>query len=192
MSLLRYLPLLLAVVGFVCVPGCGEPEETATHDESHSDHGGHGTPESLADAVHILGEQSKVISTAFTAGTPDDAHGALHEVGSTLQMLPGLAMKAGLEGEKLDELKAATTDLFDAFGALDEVMHGGEEISYDQVKDKIESAMAVLAKFDSHEGHDEHGDHDEGHDEHGDHDEGHDEDHDEHGDHDDGHGEDHK
>lgn len=178
MSILRSVSLLLALAGFVSISGCAETEDATSHSESHAGHGSHSTPESLSAAVHMLSEQASVISTAFAAGSPDDAHGALHEVGSTLELLPELAQKEGLEGEKLAEVKTATTDLFEAFGALDEVMHGGDEISYDEVKGKIESAMAVLEKFDSHEGHEDHSEHGD-HAEHGDHDEAHADGHDE-------------
>ncbi len=152
--------LCIASVGLVgCAPETTTQEATS---DSHSEE--HVHPETFADALAILTQQQTAISEAFAAGDPEAAHEPLHEVGHTLELLPELAKSAGVDEEAQAAISSATEELFTAFGGLDEVLHGGEEIGYDDVKDQITSAMAALADVsipegdhaDGHEGHEDH------------------------------------
>lgn len=165
---LKFAPVMLCVatIGFV---GCAPQEtdgDTATAD-SHSDE--HAHPESFASAIDTLIEQKDQIATAFAAGDPESAHNPLHEIGHTLELMPGLAKDAGLGEEALQVVSSATEELYDAFGKLDEVLHGGAETSYDDVKDSITAAMtsissvAPASEHGSHSSEHAEGEHGEGH-----------------------------
>lgn len=155
---LNLVPVVLCITALGLV-GCTPKESdsdtsTASHTEEHVH------PESFAAAIDTLIEQKDAIATAFAAGEPESAHNPLHEIGHTLELIPDLAKKAGLGEEALQSVSSATEELYDAFGKLDEVLHGGEQISYDDVKDSITAAMTSLssvAPADEHSG--EHGSH---------------------------------
>ncbi|GAB5402243.1 MAG: hypothetical protein Aurels2KO_04740 [Aureliella sp.] len=153
--------LCIASVGFVgCAPETAQNIETESHGDEHVH------PESFADALAVLSEQQKSISEAFMAGDPDAAHEPLHEVGHTLELLPDLAKEAGANEEAQTAISAAVEELFTAFGSLDEVLHGGEEISYDDVKDQISTAMESLSGVSVPDGEHAEG-HGDGHEEEG-------------------------
>lgn len=167
--------LCAATAGLVgCAP---ETAQDTVATDSHSDE--HVHPETFSAALAMLTKQQEAIAEAFAAGDPEAAHEPLHEVGHTLELLPELAKEAGLDEEALAAVTTATGELFEAFGGLDEVLHGGEDLSYDDVKDKITTAMGALSSMpvgDGDEGHGDHegnheGEHAEGHDSHAGHDE---------------------
>lgn len=141
--------VMFLCLGLLGLSGCENKTESgvkkpAAGDAAQDghDHGDHKHPETLAEAVTQLEEYKTTIKTAFEGGKPEDAHGALHDIGHLLESIPGLAAK-NAEGDA-DAVKAAVEDLFDAFGALDETMHGGEDIKYETVAEKIDAAVAVI------------------------------------------------
>jgi hypothetical protein len=74
----------------------------------------------------------------------DTAHDPLHEVGPLLENLPKLAGQAGLNAEDLATAKAAITAMFEAYGQLDQAIHGDKEVDYESVRDKLDQGMADL------------------------------------------------
>jgi hypothetical protein len=85
------------------------------------------------------------ICKAFADGTPDDAHDALHEVGHSLEELPGLAAKEGdLTAEQLSAVETAVEALFDGFGELDGTLHGGGEVDIKELEEKLSQALEKL------------------------------------------------
>ncbi len=116
------------------------PEDDHDHDHQH--------PETFAAAMEQLGEFKSQIQTAFTTGTPDDAHDALHEIGHVLGELPELAGKVTDDAAKKEAVAAATEKLFNAYEKLDASMHGGDEVKYDALQADIDEAFATLEGID--------------------------------------------
>ena len=174
----RFKNLSALLIGFglmLAGAGCGEgtgktAAPTATDDHDH-DHGhGHEHADSYAGVLAELSELQSVVQKAFTDGDPDSAHDALHEVGHVLELTVAMAQKEGSSKERLEEVTVAVESLFEAYGAIDKGMHGGEKMAWSDVSADVETAMAVLKEGveDGH-GHDEHEGHDESHKDHGDH-----------------------
>lgn len=164
--------LVLALM-FPTMVGCGSGEgateakqSEAEHDhgEEGHDHGAHGhsEPKNFGEALAKVEAMKVAICEAFTAGKPDDAHGDLHEVGHALEGLPDLASKAGeLSDEAMEKVNASVEAMFDAFGQLDDTMHGGPEVEIADVEKKLTDAIAELKELvghdHDHEHEDEHG-----------------------------------
>ncbi|MEP3481183.1 MAG: hypothetical protein ABJZ55_18230 [Fuerstiella sp.] len=175
----------------LCLAGCATEEESqlpvmADGHEGH-DHGDHAHAETVGEAFHELTELYTTVKTAFAADDSDTAHGPMHEVGHVLQEVKELASKSELTAEAKATVDQQVEILMDAYGDVDNTMHGKDGSLYSEVSDKVDAAMAALktalGELAEHDGDHDHGDHD-----HGDHD--HDgEDHDDHdhkeGDHDD-------
>jgi len=102
--------------------------------------GGPPMPATYAEAV----EQLAGMVTRITAGLADDdvdsVHDELHDVGNALENVEQLAKKS----EQSEDSLAAVDQLFDAFGAIDEKLHGEPGKDYDEVKDDIDAAMKTL------------------------------------------------
>ncbi len=145
---LRIVGVLLCLAASSGLVGCKDSGESSgspaaaggdTHDDEHEH------PTTLAGALETLLKQKETIQKAFEAGDPESAHDPLHEIGHTLELIPEMAAKVESLGEEGQAaVKTAVDDLFDGFTALDEVMHGGKEISYADVGTKIDDALAVL------------------------------------------------
>lgn len=145
--------------------------------------GGQSAP--YASAVSSLEQHDKKIREAFQIGKPENAHDSLHEVGNILDKFPKLVDSTSLSHSDRDAAKQAADELLDAYTELDLVLHDGEEISYDEVSEKIAANLAVLkdkvaAAGDGgtdivspdgqpghgHGPHGDHSDHDHAHDDH--------------------------
>lgn len=185
----------------LCLAGCANEEEAplpvmADGHEGH-EHGDGGHAETVGEAFHQLTELYETVKTGFAEDDTDAAHGPMHDVGHVLEELKELADASELPADAKTTVGEQVEVLMDAYGAVDNVMHGKEGSEYSEVSDKVDAAMAALktalgelAEHDGHhdhegEGHDhdgeDHDDHEEGdHDEH-DHKEGEhdDDDHDE-------------
>ena len=125
----------------------------ADHQDGDQDHEGHEhqsgdssqpAPADFAAAVAELQQQYEGIRDAFRSGEKDKADGPLHQVGHTLEALPDLAAKAKLGEQDLAAAKSAAKVMFEAYGKIDEAIHGGQEPDYDSVADKLDKAMADL------------------------------------------------
>ncbi len=64
-----------------------------------------------------------------------------------LEAIPTLADKQSLSEADEEAVKKAVDTLFDAFGQIDEKVHGDGEPSYTPYAEKIESAIGTLQSF---------------------------------------------
>ena len=125
----------------------GHSEDEHAHegeDEGHGHEGGHHgeMPATFDEAFESLSEMKDSICKAFADGTPQDAHGALHNVGNLLNALPDLvAAKGDVAPEQMSKVEAAVEQLFDGFGALDGTLHGGAEVKIDDLDKKLTDAL---------------------------------------------------
>lgn len=129
--------------------GCSETADppapktaSAKTQEPDSAEGNH--PQTFEEAVKAVVSIDDTIKKAFAAKDDDAAHGPLHKVGHLLEDLNGLAEKADMSDEQRKSVKAAVEKLFEAFGAVDEKMHGEEGKTYDDVASLIEENLKVL------------------------------------------------
>ena len=137
----------LLTVSFV---GCGGKSETPSDappisiDELEDTHEGHSHADNYPEAVAELDEMREQIEQAFAAGDIDGADGPIHEVGHVLEELVSLAKQQGVDDEALAAIGSAVEKLFDAFGRVDEKIHGGEGADYADVKAEIDAAFVEL------------------------------------------------
>jgi len=113
------------------------------HDHGH-DHEHEHEHESLAAALTELTKLRDTIRDGFAKNDIDAAHDPLHEVGHVLEEIPELAEKEKLPAEAITIIKASVEELFDAFGAVDKGMHGGESVKYSDVSGKIDAAVTAI------------------------------------------------
>lgn len=142
------LVLCFSVAAFV---GCGDTTDESNggdNTESHDghDHGDeHAHAESFAEALEEVKEMKTKICKAFSDGTPDDAHDALHDVGHALEELSKTAGKeADVTPEQLEKVKTQVEALFEGFAKLDGVMHGGPEVKIEDLEKDLTAAITEL------------------------------------------------
>ncbi len=143
------IKLVIVVFMFTFVMGCKPGPNAKTvaeggHEEHDHDHGGGKHPESLSEAIDAIAKSGTLILNAFKSGSPDDAHGELHEIGHLIESLPALGEKSGLTPEANATIASANEKLMDAFGKLDETLHGGAAQNLDEISQKVESSLAEL------------------------------------------------
>lgn len=120
-----HLPTIVWLLGLGLAAGsigCAQktpPSPTTAHAPEHE-----ARPDSYAAAVAQIREHGATIARAYSAGTPDEAHEALHEVGHLLGLLPELAGDTGMQGEDRQAVQDASRQLMEAYGKLDQLMHG--------------------------------------------------------------------
>lgn len=137
----------LLTVSFV---GCGGQPETPSDappisiDELEGLQGEHAHADNYPDAVAELDGMREQIEQSFAAGDIDGADGPIHEVGHVLEEVVSLAKKQGLDDDALAAVGSAVEQLFDAFGRVDEKIHGGEGADYADVKAEIDAAFVEL------------------------------------------------
>jgi hypothetical protein len=120
-------------------------QEEAQADTSDSDVSPHADTANFRATLADIQAMKSEICKAFADGTPDDAHDALHEVGHSLEELPGLAAKEGdLTAEQLSAVETAVEALFDGFGELDGTLHGGGEVDIKELEEKLSQALEKL------------------------------------------------
>lgn len=164
--------LLIASMFAVALTGCPAstpPGPAAGGGDGHEGHEhDHSAPTSLVDAYEKIEHMSEDIKVAFEAGTPKEAHDALHDVGMAIDALPKLGEEAGIEAK--EDLERVKSDLMQSFMKLDGVLHNQDEVAWGDVSETIESAMEKLhAMLPEHE-HADHGDDHADEDGHADHD----------------------
>ena len=129
--------------------GCAQktpPSPTTAHA-----HENEARPDSYAAAMAQIREHGATIAQAYSAGTPDEAHEALHEMGHLLGLLPELAGDTGMQEEDRQAVQDASQQLMEAYGKLDQLMHGAAADKSAQaadtfagVADDITAATKVL------------------------------------------------
>lgn len=135
--LLLYLCLLLVV-------GCtNEPADT--NGETPAPEGPKG-PASYAEGVEALEGYVTQIRTAFEAGTPHDADGAIHDAAHACKAMAQLIKDAGMSEEASKEANGAVEKVMAGLNTLHVGMHqqGEEPVGYDEAKDDLEGGLESL------------------------------------------------
>jgi hypothetical protein len=122
----------------------GRPPMSIDDLERDTDH--HEHAETYNAAVVELDAMRQQISDAFAAGDIEAADGPIHEVGHVLEDVVDLARKENFSAEAIAEINSAVESLFDAFGRVDERIHGGEGATYDEVQSQIDTAFETLRR----------------------------------------------
>ena len=141
--------LIGSVALFGC-PGCGSGDRadqsgTVSNQDGDHDHDhDHPAPEGFAAEVAVLRGHFETIRDALGENDVSTAHDPLHEVGHLLENLPKLADQAGLNAEDLATAKAAITAMFEAYGQIDQAIHGDKDVDYESVREKLDQGMADL------------------------------------------------
>ena len=68
----------------------------------------------------------------------------MHKIGHTIGDLKIGAKNDGYDQASLDSIHTESETLIDAFGSLDESLHGGEEKSYEDIESMVDQAMAKI------------------------------------------------
>lgn len=121
------------------------PVSTEELEHMHSDDHAHAS--TYAEAITHIEKLNTDISAAFTAGKGVDADAQVHEIGHALEDVISLAKKSALSEEDQVAVGTAVESLLDAFGKIDEKLHGGDGANYEDVATDITTAMDVLKKF---------------------------------------------
>lgn len=128
-------------------------EHDHDHDHDHSDDLDIGaltpiepapTPESFDAGVDQLVSLRDTVAKGFADEDIDSIHGELHSVGNLLESVETLVQSSELTDNQKKEAAAAIEKLFDAYGSVDEKLHGGEGKDYAEVKDEIDMAIETL------------------------------------------------
>jgi hypothetical protein len=145
---------LIASLALLGSSGCGSGDHgdhPPTAAQQHGDHDDdqdhdHAAPEDFGSGVAVVRGHFETIRDALgkTDVDLDTAHDPLHEVGHLLETLTKLADQANLSAEDLVKAQAAITAMFEAYGQIDQSIHGGEQVDYESVRDKLDKGMADL------------------------------------------------
>jgi hypothetical protein len=161
LKLFRFYALSLSVVTGLVLAGCDAPaaktspakntQNADSHDHAGEkgdahDHDHDHSNLSLADTVKEIDGFRKTIADALAANDAEKAHDPLHEIGHLIEGLPAAGTKASLSEADQAELTKSADALMEAFGKIDEGMHGKEEVKYSSVSEQIDKAMEVLRK----------------------------------------------
>ena len=134
-------------------------DSKAAHDHSHDGHDhGHDhdhdhkeTAASPADALKSTLEKAiaatQKIFDAGAGGKVEDAHDELHDIGHFLESLPELAKKAALDTASQEAVNKASKSLFEVMGKIDELLHDGKEVKFDEFKADMEAGLSELKKI---------------------------------------------
>ena len=146
------MPGNIHLIALTCIMaitiGCKPNADTADSGKADAGHTEKDlTPATFADALKQLTVHKTNIQVAFEKSDPESAHDDLHDIGHLIESLEKLAKSSGVSESDLAEVKASADSLFDAYGKLDEMMHGGDEVAYKDLADKIDAALLALHKF---------------------------------------------
>lgn len=101
-------------------------------------------PENLSEGVQQLVAMRDSIAAGFADNDVDSVHDELHSVGDLLENIEGLIKSSSLTADQKTNANAAIKKLFDAYGAVDESLHGDGGKEYDVVSGDIDSAVTTL------------------------------------------------
>lgn len=104
-------------------------------------------PETYAEAIALVVKLQLQIKETLAAGDIEAADIPLHAIAHVLEELPVLAHKQSLSEADEEAVKKAVDALFDAFGQIDEKVHGDGKPAYAPYAEKIESAIGILQSF---------------------------------------------
>ena len=134
-QLTKFIFAALVIAGLVAFQGC----EPAT-----------GNKEKVAKAPTFkelateLVEMRNRIRDGFATNNMEMAHGPLHEVGHVLEKIATAAATENLSADKMEIVRTAKEELFEAFGQGDLTLHGKEGKTYDEVKDSVDAALKQI------------------------------------------------
>jgi hypothetical protein len=116
------------------------------HDHDHHHHGdsSHELPKTFPDAVARLETLTEAIIAACESGEPEKAHDELHEVGHLLSEWSKLVEQYQLEGAQATDAKGVGEAMFNRFMKLDDALHGGEEVDYDELAEGLKEDLVKL------------------------------------------------
>lgn len=136
--------LCIAITIAGCKPASNSTVATAP---GSTDVEGDHAPATFSEGLSSLATMKSNIQSAFEKSDPESAHHDLHEIGHTLDSLEKLAKTSSMAEADQVAVVAAIESLFEAYGKLDEMMHGGDEIAYKDIAGDIDAAMASLEKY---------------------------------------------
>jgi hypothetical protein len=142
-----WLLLIVGLAGCQDQPGAADAQQAAqpAEKQSHEHSSESSQPADFSSTLAAIETMKTQICKAFADGQPDDAHGALHDVGHSLEKLPELAAKEGkFSANQLAIVKESVEALFDGFGKLDDTMHGGAEVDTKVLEEKLTAALTKL------------------------------------------------
>ena len=154
MSKKAILSLFLVAAGLLssgCQPNDGPAptSDRANHDDHHEHDHADGHPETLSEAIAEVERIGNTVLTAFSEGKPDDAHDQLHEIGHSIECLPELVAQSELPDDAKKSIAEATEKLMDAFGSLDDSLHGGDAVDLKTIKADVKQAIdSVRSKLE--------------------------------------------
>lgn len=120
------------------------PVATEELEHMHDDHVHAST---YSEAIAQIEALNAEIGSAFAAGKGGDADSQVHEIGHALEDVTALANKSTLPADAQTEVGVAVEALLDAFGKIDEKLHGGDGVDYQDVAGEISAAMETLKKY---------------------------------------------
>jgi hypothetical protein len=154
---LALVACLGVLTGSLAMVGCGPaPTETpaaknqppvAADELEHLHDGDHKHAATYPEAITMLEGMRDKIRDAFAKGEAQSADETVHEIGHALEDVTELAKKASFSEEDQVAVGTAVESLLDAFGKIDDKLHGGDGVDYDQVATDIDAAFETLKKF---------------------------------------------
>jgi len=134
-----------------------EAEHTHSEETAHADHHeghdhahegeeshDHASAATLSEAVQEVVALNEQIREGLAEGDTAKADGPVHKIGHVLEEVEQLAGKASLDDTQKQDVKLAIEKLFDAFGKIDEKLHGGKGADYQDVAPQIDEAIQKL------------------------------------------------
>jgi len=132
-------PLITGQLLVLVVVGCSSSEE--------SDPVGKKEPapaESPAELLDQIVQFDVEIRAASESDSLEDAHGALHNIGTAIEKLRTGIETGSIEVSDRDASLAATERLIELFGEVDATLHGKEGKLYSEIVDDVTTQLAVL------------------------------------------------
>lgn len=138
--------VLTSLLTVGCQPPANNTAQSPANADSH-DHGDghdHAHAETLQEGFAQLSQAYSTIKTAFEANKSDDAHDPLHDVAHLLEGMKELVEKSELSADAKTKANAGVETLFDAFGKIDGMFHGGAKVDFAELDKSIAPAMEEL------------------------------------------------
>ncbi|MEX0670238.1 MAG: hypothetical protein WD060_07265 [Pirellulales bacterium] len=138
------------VAGKSTQSGHGHDEHAHSHDDH--DHGhdhDHAPGKPAVDFPAAVAEVVQLDDTIWKAYTAQDTAAAdepIHAIGHLLEQLPELAKAYG-SGVDVDAVKKSSGLLFEAYGRIDDKLHGGDGSDYDTEALGIARELATFRAF---------------------------------------------
>ena len=149
-SFTKLMQYKIQAIALTCVLGAVVGCKPSTHAvaEAGAEHSGHNdATANFGEAYNRLVTHKTNIQAAFEKSDPESAHDDLHQIGHAIESLAAVARKSGITDADLLSVEVAAKSLFEVYGRLDEMLHGGDDVAYKDVAGEIDSAISALEKF---------------------------------------------